>query len=101
MVKPRHPFQRRQFQQLPGLPGCPTVNQFSLVEAVYRFCQGVVIAVALAAHRRLNTGLGKPLAVANGHVLRPAIGVVYQRDRKREPTKHKRCSDLTRYSVVS
>jgi len=40
--------------------------------------RGVVVAVALAAHRGFDTGFGQALAVANGYVLRPAIAMVDQ-----------------------
>jgi hypothetical protein len=40
--------------------------------------QGVVVAVALAADRGLDAGLGEPLRVANTDGLRPAIRVMDQ-----------------------
>ena len=47
------------------------MNQFSLVQAVDRFSQGVVIAVAPAADRRFDARFGQPFAVANADVLGP------------------------------
>jgi hypothetical protein len=58
VVEPGHPFKRREFQGLPGLPGRPAMDQFGFLEPVYRLGQRVVIAVALSADRRLDTGLG-------------------------------------------
>ncbi len=48
------------------------MNQFSLVQAVDRFSQGVVIAVAPAADRRFDARFGQPFAVANADVLGPS-----------------------------
>ena len=45
------------------------MNELGLVQAVDRLGQGVVVAVALAAHRRLDTGFGQAFAVPNRHVL--------------------------------
>jgi len=56
----------------------PAMNQFGLVQAVERLSQGVVIAVALAAHRGGNSGLGRSLAVADVRVLRLPVRVVIQ-----------------------
>ena len=54
------------------------MNHLGLVKTVDRLGQGVVVAVALAAHRGLNPRLCKPLAVANADVLRAPVGVVGQ-----------------------
>ena len=63
VVEPGHPFEGREFQELLGLPEHPAMDQFSLIEPADRFGQGV-IAVALAAHRRFDSGLSQALAVA-------------------------------------
>jgi hypothetical protein len=47
------------------------MNQFSLVQAVDRFSQGVVIAVAPAADRRFDARFGQPFAVVNADVWDP------------------------------
>ncbi len=49
VVKPRHPFQGCQLHGFPGFPGRPPVDHLGLVQAIDRFCQGVVLAIALAA----------------------------------------------------
>lgn len=58
----------RQFNGFPRSPGA-AMNQFSLVQAVDRFNQGVVIAVTPAADRRFDARFGQPFAVANADVL--------------------------------
>ena len=54
------------------------MNQLGLVRAVDRLGQGVVVAVALAAHRGGNPGLGRSLAVADVRVWRLPFRVVIQ-----------------------
>ena len=71
MVEPRYPFERGEFQRFLGLPGCPAMDQFGLVEPVDRLGQRVVVAVAFAADRWLDACLGKSLAVANGNYCDP------------------------------
>lgn len=77
MIEPGHPLQRCQFNGFPRFPGA-AMNQFSLVQAVDRFSQGVVIAVSPAADRRFDARFGQPFAVANADVLGPSVGMVYQ-----------------------
>ena len=50
MVEPGHPFQRRQFHRLLGLPWPAPVINFGLVEPVDRLGQRVVLAVAPGFH---------------------------------------------------
>jgi len=47
------------------------MNQFSLVQAVDRFRQGVVITVAAATDRRFDARFGQPFAVSNADVWDP------------------------------
>src|SRR3546814_19678316 len=54
------------------------MNQFSLVQAVDGFCQGIVVAVTATTHRGLNTGLRESLCVADGDVLGASVAMVYQ-----------------------
>ncbi len=68
MVEPRGPFERGEFDSLLAFPWCPPVNQLGLVQTVDGLGQGVVVAVALAAHRGLDAGLGQPLGVADAVV---------------------------------
>jgi hypothetical protein len=78
VIEPGHPFQRCQLDGLACFPGAAT-NQFSLVQAVDRFSEGVIVAVAPTADRRFDARFGEPLAIANADVLRTSVGVVYQR----------------------
>src|SRR3546814_981758 len=64
IVEPGHPFQRGQFHRGLGFPRCPSMDQLGLVEAVDGLGEGIVIAVAAAADRRLDNGL--PSASYNG-----------------------------------
>ena len=69
VAKPGHPFQRGELDRLLGLPGRVPVDQLCLVQAIDRLGQRVVVAVALAAQRGLDTRLGRPFAVADADVL--------------------------------
>jgi len=62
-VEPAHPFGRGAFNGLEGLPRFSPVDHLSLVKAVDRFGQSVVVAVAHAAHRWLDPGFGKALGI--------------------------------------
>jgi hypothetical protein len=70
LVKPVHPIEGLPLQGLDGLPGAFLSNQLRLVKAVDGLGQCIVVAVAGAAHRGLDSRLQEPLAVANGDVLR-------------------------------
>src|SRR3546814_13997877 len=78
VIEPRNPFQRGQFDGCLGFPGATPMNQFSLVQAVDGFCQGIVVAVTATTHRGLNTGLRESLCVADGDVLGAYVAMVYQ-----------------------
>src|SRR5664279_2832391 len=78
VVEPSYPFQRRKLDCLFGLPRRAAMNQLGLVEPIDSFCQGVVVAVALGAHRRLDASFGQALAVANRHVLRSPVRMMNQ-----------------------
>ena len=69
MIEPGHPFKGRQLEGFFGLPRSPAVVQFSFLKPVDRFGQRVIVAVALAAHRWFDAGLGQSLTVPNRHVL--------------------------------
>jgi hypothetical protein len=69
VVKPGHPFQRGQFHGFTRLPRSAAVDQLSLVEPVNGLGQGIIIAVALAAHRRLYAGPCKMFTVPDSDVL--------------------------------
>lgn len=52
------------------------MDDFRLEEAIDGLGESVVVAVADAAHGRFDAGLAQPLGVADGQVLRPAVGMV-------------------------
>ena len=54
------------------------MNHLRLVQPVDRLGQGVVVTVALAAHRGLDARFCQALAVSNADVLRPSVGMVGQ-----------------------
>src|SRR5664279_2570409 len=78
VVEPSHPFQRGKLDCLLGLPRRAAMNQLGLVEPIDGLGQGVVVAVALAAHRRLDASFGQALAVADRHVLRTPVRMMNQ-----------------------
>ena len=59
VVKSGDLFERGQFDSLLGLPRRAAMDQFGLVEPLDRLGQGVVVAVALAAHRGLDAASAK------------------------------------------
>ena len=52
------------------------MDDFSLIETVDRFGEGVVVTVADASHRGLDSSFCQPLGVPDGHVLDAAIRLV-------------------------
>jgi hypothetical protein len=70
------PFQGGELDGLEVAPGRAPMDDLGFVEAVDRFGEGVVSAVADAADRRLQTGLDQPFGVFDRHILRPQIAAV-------------------------
>ena len=62
VVEPGHPFQGCQLDRFASFPG-PSMNQLRLVQAVDRFSQRIIVAVAPIADRRFDTGFGEAFAV--------------------------------------
>ena len=54
------------------------MDQFSLVEPVNGFGEGVVVTVAFAAHRRFYASFCETLAVTDRDVLRAPVAVMDQ-----------------------
>src|SRR5690606_1480537 len=77
-VEPGDPFKRRQLDCCLCPPWPAAVDELRLVQPVDRLGQGVVVAVAATAHGRFDAGFGEAFAVADGHVLRPAVAMVGQ-----------------------
>ena len=69
VVESGDPFERGQFDGFLGLPRRASMDQLSLVQTVHRLGQGVVVAVALAAHRGLDARFAQSFAVADRNVL--------------------------------
>ena len=73
MIEPSHPFKSSQFHGLLGFPRGFAVDQFSLVQAIDRLGQRVVVAVSTATDRGFYTGLGEALGVKDGNVLLASV----------------------------
>jgi hypothetical protein len=69
VVEPIHPLQRRQLDVVEAPPGTAAADEFGLVETDQGLCGGVVVGVALAAHRPDGAGDVQALGVADGQVL--------------------------------
>jgi hypothetical protein len=54
------------------------MNDLGLVKTVDRFGESIVLTVANASDRWLDARLGQPFGIANGHVLRAAVGMMNQ-----------------------
>ena len=78
MVEPVHPLKGSVLDCFEVAPRPPPVDHLGLVEAVDRLGQSVVIAVADAADRGLDPGLGQALGVLDRYVLRPAVAMMDQ-----------------------
>ena len=76
VVEPLHPFERGVLDGFEGPPGSASMDDLGLVEAVDRLGQGVVVAVADAADRWLDPGLGETLGIFDRDILAAAIAVV-------------------------
>ena len=73
MIEPSHPFEGGEFKRFHHFPRGPAMDQLGFVKAVDGFSQRIVVAVALAADRRLDPGFCQSVGVADGNVLRSAI----------------------------
>ena len=85
VVKPVDPLQRGELDGLQAPPRSAAVDHLGLVKAVDRFGQGVVIAVADAAHRRLDASLRQALGILYGHVLTPSVRLMNEPAAGRSP----------------
>ena len=68
-IPPCHPRRRRELELIGGPPGALGPDELGLVEAVDRFGEGIIEAVALGADRGDRTLVGEPFGVADGQVL--------------------------------
>src|SRR5690606_33206891 len=78
VVEPRYPFQRCKLDGLKVTPRSSPMEHLGLVKTVDCFGEGRVVSVADASDRWLNACLRQPLGIANGHILRTAVGMMNQ-----------------------
>lgn len=78
IVEPIDLFERGVLDSFEAAPGSAPADHLGFVEAVDRFGQSVVVAVADTADRRLDAGLGEALGVLDRHVLRPTVAMMDQ-----------------------
>lgn len=71
------PVQCRHLDRFPAFPGL-AVDDLRLVQPVDGFGQRVVVAITLATHRRLDSGLGQTLSVTDGDILTASVAVMNQ-----------------------
>ena len=65
IVEPVDPGQRRELDGFETPPGSAPMDEFGLVEAVDRLCEGVVVGVSDAADGGLDASFRQALGVAN------------------------------------
>ena len=69
VIEPVYPLERGVLDLLDVPPRCPPSDHLGFVQAVNRFGQCVVIAVANAPYRGGDAGLGQTVTVANRQIL--------------------------------
>jgi len=69
VVEPVDVAEGGQLDLLSGAPGAAGLDQFGLVQADYRFGQGVVVGVADGADRGLDAGGGQPVGERDRRIL--------------------------------
>ena len=69
IVEPVHPFEGGELHRLGMAPGAAPADHLSLEQADDRLGESIVVAVADAADRRLDAGIGQALGVADRDVL--------------------------------
>ena len=68
IVEPVHPLEGCELDGLEVAPRSASMDDFSFVETVDRFGEGVVVKVADAADGRLDSGFGEPLGVFDRNI---------------------------------
>lgn len=69
MIEPVDPLERGVLDSFEAAPRAASVDYLGLVKAIDRLGQSVVVAVADAADRRLDAGLGEAFGVLDGYIL--------------------------------
>src|SRR5216683_6052990 len=77
VIEPVDPFERRVFHGLEVPPRTAPVNKLGLVKSNDRLGKCVVVRIAHAAYRRLDSRFGQSLGVANRQILATAIAVMH------------------------
>ena len=78
VVEPIYPFQRGELHGFEVSPRSSPMDDLGLVKTIDRFGESVVITVADTPDRRLDASFRQPFGIANGHILRSAVGMVNQ-----------------------
>jgi len=76
IVEPVDPFQGRELDGFERPPRPAPMNDLGLVKSVDGLGQSIVVAVADAAYRRLDTGVGQALGIFDRDVLASPIAVM-------------------------
>ena len=76
VAEPVDSFEGRVFHRFEGPPGSTAMDHLRLVEAIDRFGQSVVVAIAYAPYLRFDPSFREALSVFDGHVLRPTVAVM-------------------------
>ena len=81
IVEPVDPFEGCELDGLEAAPRPAPMNDLGLVEPVDRLGERVVVAVADAADRRFDAGLGQALGVLDRDVLNAADALLFVKRR--------------------
>ena len=77
VVEPVDPFEGGELDSLEAAPWASAVDDLGLEQAVDRFGESVVVAVADTADRWFDAGLGKAFSVFDRDVLDPTDAVLF------------------------
>ena len=78
VVEPVDPFKRGELYGFEVSLRSSPMDDLGLVKTVDRFGERVVVGIANTPDRRLDARLRQPFGIANGHILRAAIGMMNQ-----------------------
>ena len=78
VVEPIDPFERGELHGFEVAPWSSPMDDLGLVKTVDRFGESIVVTITNASDRRLDACLRQPFGIANGHILRAAVGMMNQ-----------------------
>ena len=81
VVEPIHPFEGSELPCLGMAPGAAPADHLSLEQADDRLGESIVEAVADAADRGLDAGVGQPLGVADRDILAALDALLFVKQR--------------------